>query len=1471
MAPGNSAQQLKLIQVLSEGATDEWIRENRDRFTSFATFETDSKNVSWTASMTALSFSHLTKEQTKQLLTCLPKFPKLSSITLTESPLSRKLVRLFARSVNQPLLKRLDLSSCEIHEEAMGELMDLFCKFSNLARLKLDGVKFPGQSAHGLVTALLNLGNFYSLTHVSLAGNGFDAEFMSELMRALSKHKNLQVLKVSDNHFGAAGMEAIMNVIPSLHNLEYLELAGNSIGKDSSWIPAVVANLPKSKRLHTLNLSRNGISDRGFCSIIRSLPHDTQRGFSKLDLSHNTVGVGFAKLCKWMEPKKSKTLQFHTLDLSSNTIPNSALLTFAEKLRTGVLPLRNLDLSDNSIPEYVASKILAAYGWNKSLKDLNFALGGNPISIDMVREFDWVARTKGEHSSLVNYPVVNLTVIGNSDQDNDIILSQLNRKSRFSREVAHTVTSSKGSGLYRESPRPLYSNSPVSFSLVGLKHHDFVHYYPLLCNTTARLAFLISDNVSIPHYLKRIKHWISFLANVQEMPSLVIALRCDDPAEDIGALKLKMDDFITKMQHRFGGQAYFAGKVAFFLSKKSRQQHPECGHTEALEECGKDLISRFPIYLPLEVVEILTSHQNKLVYKIMLRQKILEVMRQRLHLNSFDAGELFRRIASSRTILKISDDRVCTDVTWFYHAIIDSLLSPETIRSSAAAASASEPWFLQESNLKITKTITSSGAEFPGLIHFVCRYLATHDVWNELTLPGESATYFHPIMLPRTTKDLRGKFDTCECFFPENGFVLGRRLYPSQRHAIIPPFVFHLLQCRFYERLCSDSESSDWKYELTQTSMYFSHANGSGVRICTPSLSHIGSSLMPYSFFEIHIVSKYVTTTCALYHATRALIQEIMEEELSFNFLWNEVSVPPVEVLASGIFDFCAEPLHPAASFFDRAHEGVSVITENGPYKNVSVHTLIPDILNIDPPACKVEHELSAKNILTVRIRIFGIMGLLRVIPRDRMFVGLLTEQGFAMAEYKGLDPQQGVHSYHIYVADPTASVLICTPYDQPQPLGNTPVPMSKTSQERATELLADWTEQWEKDQGSKLADYRFLDTTEYVDQKEIYYTRLIARKEREAVRLKQLQMDEFDMSDYEGEDDLASATSEDRSSEPSSQRASRRLHRDRIRKLFRHRMAGVSFDAAILCKISYTGEHRTDVTPRDRELLIERSLNQLSFHHHSHDRHAVSNFKLYEPKGVPLDFLGATKPSFFVFERSKEIYVVIRATKGFRHLAENAKRVCKIRMAIKNRVKGTPKIERAEAGRVHAGFVNYANVIVAQLDSMFSHRYEKPEFQKKALHICGHSLGGAVALVLTRMLLEAREWTGRIRTVTFGAPLVGDEKYVQWSGWNSSNLSLYNFANEKDPVPSLLIRDNMVAEVASEPIKFQYVGKCLRVFDHCTQKVKIVKQPNALEYLKSKMELDPDEMEQYFVVHSISYYKSNIAKWYATAARNRI
>lgn len=97
--------------------------------------------------------------------------------------------------------------------------------------------------------------------------------------------------------------------------------------------------------------------------------------------------------------------------------------------------------------------------------------------------------------------------------------------------------------------------------------------------------------------------------------------------------------------------------------------------------------------------------------------------------------------------------------------------------------------------------------------------------------------------------------------------------------------------------------------------------------------------------------------------------------------------------------------------------------------------------------------------------------------------------------------------------------------------------------------------------------------------------------------------------------------------------------------------------------------------------------------------------------------------------------------------------------------------------GKVHRGFYGGAQAVYPFVVS-----YLERFYSGQKLLITGHSLGGAVALILSEMLRRNQRYQPDIVLYTYGAPRAGDTTFIE----SAQPLIHHRIVNQNDPVPSV-------------------------------------------------------------------------------------
>ena len=98
-------------------------------------------------------------------------------------------------------------------------------------------------------------------------------------------------------------------------------------------------------------------------------------------------------------------------------------------------------------------------------------------------------------------------------------------------------------------------------------------------------------------------------------------------------------------------------------------------------------------------------------------------------------------------------------------------------------------------------------------------------------------------------------------------------------------------------------------------------------------------------------------------------------------------------------------------------------------------------------------------------------------------------------------------------------------------------------------------------------------------------------------------------------------------------------------------------------------------------------------------------------------------------------------------------------------------KINYSKGGKVHFGFYSEYSKIINEVKTAIE---QHDSDEDKSVWVCGHSLGGAIALLISMDINPAGCYT-------YGQPRVGDKKFLE-----NINFPYYRYENNNDIVPRL-------------------------------------------------------------------------------------
>lgn len=177
-------------------------------------------------------------------------------------------------------------------------------------------------------------------------------------------------------------------------------------------------------------------------------------------------------------------------------------------------------------------------------------------------------------------------------------------------------------------------------------------------------------------------------------------------------------------------------------------------------------------------------------------------------------------------------------------------------------------------------------------------------------------------------------------------------------------------------------------------------------------------------------------------------------------------------------------------------------------------------------------------------------------------------------------------------------------------------------------------------------------------------------------------------------------------------------------------------------------------------EVPYSKRLEIMPYDPERYIREAEDEWK--NPEDVHFLYHKETNTQAFITHNDKFILISVRGTQEMRTDARtdlDARQV--------------PYEGKGQAHRgFHDGFVAMKPFVERYLDAFYT--------DEQALIVCGHSLGGSIALLLAEWLRQ--KWSDDIQLYTYGAPRAGDRAFVQ----AAQALTHHRIVNHDDPIPAL-------------------------------------------------------------------------------------
>ena len=233
-----------------------------------------------------------------------------------------------------PLLEKLNLSSCELSESQITSILKALSSLSRLKHLNFSHNKIADNTASELASAL--------------AAN------------PLLEHLNLSNCELSELHI--AGIVKAFGKKESF--LNFLDISSSKVTENS--LCEIAAVITSNPLLEHLNVANCELSDIQIINMFKALRKTSLLKF--LDISHNEVTNEAANEIASVI-MNNKSLQY--INLNSCNLFEDSLMLIAESL-THLSFLISIDVSYNCITEKAAQNMAVAIAKNKVLEQLHF-------------------------------------------------------------------------------------------------------------------------------------------------------------------------------------------------------------------------------------------------------------------------------------------------------------------------------------------------------------------------------------------------------------------------------------------------------------------------------------------------------------------------------------------------------------------------------------------------------------------------------------------------------------------------------------------------------------------------------------------------------------------------------------------------------------------------------------------------------------------------------------------------------------------------------------------------------------------------------------------------------------------------------------------------------------------------------------------------------------------------------------------
>ena len=248
-------------------------------------------------------------------------------------------------------LEYLNLCSCEIRTEDIVPLCDAIQSNTTLSSINLSNNYLPNQAAFAIKEAFIKNKN---LTHIKLGKCNLSSNGLQMILSGIQEHKELETIDFSFNHIADQEALIIANILSNNNLIESIQLQDCSLSYNSLYQIMKAASISPLKRLKSLDLSCNAISDQSAMAISTIIENNQQLvdlNLSECELSE----TGMHKISvALLDSQNLETVNLNSCKVS-NLVANNLSLMIANNVKLEKLSMSNCNLQSSGFAQLCES------------------------------------------------------------------------------------------------------------------------------------------------------------------------------------------------------------------------------------------------------------------------------------------------------------------------------------------------------------------------------------------------------------------------------------------------------------------------------------------------------------------------------------------------------------------------------------------------------------------------------------------------------------------------------------------------------------------------------------------------------------------------------------------------------------------------------------------------------------------------------------------------------------------------------------------------------------------------------------------------------------------------------------------------------------------------------------------------------------------------------------------------------------